>query len=288
MQLVPHRTRTCAVQPAPAPRAILDAMADAVFVADGARRVAYLNRAACRVSGWTSAEAIGRPLSTLLLADDAGGRPGCRPCQIVTRQGDHRPAEASYARLDDGGGTIVVCRDIGPALALSAALSHRAEHDALTGLPNRNRLFSRLDVAVAAAAAHQHPVAVGFLDIDGMKRVNDTLGHAAGDELLVAVARRLSASVRSADTVARLGGDEFVVVLNGVGHAANGEAVMHALHGALTMPYHVAGASVRIGVSAGLAFCPEHGVTPAQLLARADRAMYGAKQTKTGVALASV
>lgn len=283
MQLVPQlRTRG-----APAAHAILDAMADAVFVASGTHRISYLNRAALRVSGWTSAEAVGRPLSQFVLADDVAG-PGCRPCQIVTRAGERRPAEASYACLDGGAGTIVVCRDIGPALTLSAALSHRAEHDPLTGLPNRNRLLHRLRAAVVDAAAHRQPVAVSFLDIDGMKRVNDTLGHAAGDELLVAVARRLSASVRSADTVARLGGDEFVVVLNRIGDPADGEAVVRALHETLTAPYHVAGANVRVGVSAGLAFCPDHGVTAAQLLERADRAMYGAKQAKLGVALASV
>lgn len=285
-EVPPSRLR--GVGTTPAPHAILDAMADAVFVADGARRIAYLNRAARRVSGWSSADAVGRPLSELVLADDAGDRPGCRACQIVTPLGERLPTEASYSRLDDGTGTVVVCRDIGPALALSAALSHRAEHDPLTGLPNRNRLLSRLRAAVLDAATRQQPVVVGFLDIDGMKRVNDTLGHAAGDELLVAVARRLSASVRDDDTVARLGGDEFVVVLNRVAHAAAGEAVMRALHGTLTAPYQVAGACVRIGVSAGLALCPDHGVTAAQLLARADRAMYVAKQARSAVALASV
>jgi diguanylate cyclase (GGDEF)-like protein/PAS domain S-box-containing protein len=263
-------------------------MADAVFVADRVHRISYLNRAALRVSGWTSAEAIGRPLSQFVLADRVDVGAGCRPCQIATRAGERRPAEASYARLDDGAGTIVVCRDIGPALTLSAALSHRAEHDPLTGLANRNRLLHRLRTAVADAAAYRQPVAVSFLDIDGMKSVNDTFGHAAGDELLVAVARRLSASVRSADTVARLGGDEFVVVLKRIGHPANGEAVVRSLHEVLTAPYQVAGTSVRVGVSAGLAFCPDHGVTAAQLLERADQAMYGAKQTRTGVALASV
>ncbi len=98
-----------------------------------------------------------------------------------------------------------------------------------------------------------------------MKSVNDTFGHAAGDELLVAVARRLSASIRSADTVTRLGGDEFVVVLNRIGHPANGEAVVRSLHEVLTAPYQVAGTSVRVGVSAALAFCPDHTVTAAQL-----------------------
>jgi diguanylate cyclase len=268
----------------PAPHAILDAMADAVFVADSERRLTYLNRAAQRVTGWVGAGALGRPLAAVVVADGDGGA-GCRPCLIVTSAGERRPAEASYAWIDDrsDAGLVVVCRDIGPALALSAALTHRAEHDPLTGLPNRCRLLTRLGAAVAQATAHRRPVAVGFLDIDGMKGVNDTLGHAAGDDLLVAVARRLAASVRSGDTVARLGGDEFVVVLNDIGPPADAKAVVRALHGTLSAPYRIGSARVEIGISAGLAICPDHGVTPAVLLARADHAMYGAKETRAGV-----
>ena len=274
---------------APPPHAILDAMADAVFVADGYRRLAYINRAARELSGWSGGEALGRPISQFVVGDHSPDRPGCRPCQIVTRSGEERPVEASIARLADGrgDGLIIVCRDIGPTVALSAQLTYRAEHDALTGLPNRNQLLTRLGAAVIDASGARHPVAVGFLDIDGMKRVNDTLGHAAGDELLVAVARRLASSVRAGDTVARLGGDEFVVVLGRIDGPARAEAVMRALMQTLSAPYQVASQPVTVGVSAGLAFCPDHGVTPAQLLACADRAMYDAKQTGAGVAVAA-
>ena len=136
----------------------------------------------------------------------------------------------------------------------SAQLTYRAEHDALTGLPNRNQLLTRLGAAVIDASGARHPVAVGFLDIDGMKRVNDTLGHAAGDELLVAVARRLASSVRAGDTVARLGGDEFVVVLGRIDGPARAEAVMRALMQTLSAPYQVASQPVTVGVSASNAW----------------------------------
>jgi diguanylate cyclase (GGDEF)-like protein/PAS domain S-box-containing protein len=258
-------------------------MADAVFVADGYRRLAYINRAARELSGWSGGEALGRPISQFVVGDHSPDRPGCRPCQIVTRSGEERPVEASIARLADGrgDGLIIVCRDIGPTVALSAQLTYRAEHDALTGLPNRNQLLTRLGAAVIDASGARHPVAVGFLDIDGMKRVNDTLGHAVGDELLVAVARRLASSVRAGDTVARLGGDEFVVVLGRIDGPARAEAVMRALMQTLSAPYQVASQQVTVGVSAGLAFCPDHGVTRRNCW-RARIGRYDAKQTGAG------
>lgn len=101
---------------APAPLDILDGMADAVFVADGHQRLAYLNRAARDLTGWSGSDALGRPISQFVVGDHSIERPGCRPCQVVTRSGDHRPVEASIARLADGrdDGVIIVCRD-GPA-----------------------------------------------------------------------------------------------------------------------------------------------------------------------------
>lgn len=270
----------------PAPHTILDGMADAVFVADASRRLAYLNRTAQQMTGWTGHEALGRPISQFVDHDDTLELPGCQPCQIVLRSGRRRPAEATITRLHEDSGTtpalILVCRDIGPALALSAVLSHRAEHDALTDLPNRDCLRRRLGTAVLDATATRSTLAVGFLDVDGMKRVNDTLGHAAGDELLVACARRLAAAVRHVDMVARLGGDEFVVLLPRV-DAVSADEVMRALLVTLGAPYEVAGQAVRVSVSAGLAVCPDHGVTPSQLLAAADQAMYRAKHAGGGM-----
>ena len=103
---------------APAPLDILDGMADAVFVADGHQRLAYLNRAARDLTGWSGSDALGRPISQFVVGDHSVERPGCRPCHVVTRSGDERPVEASIARLADGrdDSLIIVCRDIGPAV----------------------------------------------------------------------------------------------------------------------------------------------------------------------------
>lgn len=274
---------------APPAQAILDAMSDAVLVADPSSRLTYMNRAAEILTGWTAAEALGTPLARIIDVDEAAAD-GSRSCRLRDRHGVTRPAEAIATLLRDEAGAligrVVVCRDIGPVVALSQALSHRADHDALTDLPNRRVLLERLDRALVEASTHGRPVAVGFLDVDGMKRVNDSRGHAAGDELLVAIATRLRMRVRGADTVSRLGGDEFVVLLSRVETAGDAERLMRTLMRSLTRPYRLSSGGVRVGVSAGLAWSPDHGRTAGDLLASADRAMYVAKHQRGDVAIA--
>lgn len=154
-------------------------------------------------------------------------------------------------------------------------LTHRSLHDPLTGLPNRTLFVNRLEQSLAAAARTGHPVVVSFIDLDAFKRVNDTLGHAAGDLLLQEVAGRLSAMVRPYDTVARFSGDEFLVLTVG---ASSGLPVALAdrLLGALHEPPLRAGA-VTVTASMGLAVSYE-GVAPERLLREADAAMYHAKR----------
>lgn len=273
---------------APSAHTILQAMSDAVIATDTTGAITYLNPAAERLTGWSVAEVVGAPLGQVIDVD-----PGVRvhrACRVTCRDGATRPAEATTTPLIDAfgraTGDVVVCRDVGPALALSQVLSHHAEHDALTGLPNRRALLARLEVAVADAVRHGYTAAVAFLDIDGMKVVNDTHGHAVGDELLVSLAGRLRASVRGTDTVARLGGDEFVVLLSRVESPGDADALMRSLRRALSAPHRLSTGDVRVGASVGLAWCPDHGGSPADLLVRADLAMYRAKQDRTGVAVA--
>ncbi|NII10168.1 diguanylate cyclase [Oleiagrimonas sp. C23AA] len=155
-------------------------------------------------------------------------------------------------------------------------LRYAAEHDPLTGLPNRALLHERLQVAVTLARREHREVGLLFVDMDHFKRVNDDFGHAAGDALLKAVAARLRESVRASDTVARVGGDEFVVLLSGVGVDAH--AVAEVLHAAMDKPFVIDGHALKITASIGVA--TQHGdhVDAERLLSEADEAMYRIKR----------
>jgi diguanylate cyclase (GGDEF)-like protein/PAS domain S-box-containing protein len=155
-------------------------------------------------------------------------------------------------------------------------LAHRATHDELTGLPNRSLLEDRLRSACSRRRRDVDELSVLFLDLDGFKEINDTLGHGAGDEVLRVIATRLRAAVPVEDTVARLGGDEFVVLLDGVAHAAAVD-VAHTIEAALGGPIEVEGRTVAVVASVGVATAgPDDGA--AELLARADAAMYRRKR----------
>ena len=166
-------------------------------------------------------------------------------------------------------------------------LAEQARRDSLTGLANRAALFDRLDLALEQARADAHAVAVLFLDLDGFKAVNDTLGHSAGDSVLVQVAERVGAVLRTGDLLARNGGDEFVALLTGLDPLDAGRVALRAasdVAASLARPFSVGPAQARLGGSVGVAVYPEHGETSSALLARADAAMYRAKQAGTGQA----
>ena len=160
----------------------------------------------------------------------------------------------------------------------NAKLLHNATHDALTGLPNRLLLADRVEQAIAHAERHGTRCAVLLVDLDQFKAVNDSLGHAAGDELLTEVARRLRATVRPADTLARFGGDEFVLVLNEVAAVEEIEAVIEAVCRCLRRPIELADLEVHVSLSVGVSIYPSHGTDRETLLKHADVAMYQAKR----------
>lgn len=173
---------------------------------------------------------------------------------------------------------VAVSQDITARKDLEERLSHDALHDALTGLPNRAMFFDRVARVLESARRHGAAAAVLYVDLDGFKCVNDSHGHAAGDALLQQVARRLEHCVRAEDTVARLGGDEFGIVLATLTRAQDCEAVAHKIIDALSRPFEITGAVVRISASAGAAVFPTHGEDTATLVAQADAAMYAAKR----------
>jgi len=158
-------------------------------------------------------------------------------------------------------------------------LAYMAQFDALTGLPNRTLYLDRLAHAIEAAEREQRSVAVLFVDIDRFKAVNDTLGHAIGDELLVQIAARLKSTVRSGDTIGRLSGDEFALVLSQLQHADRAAVIGRKITAALSTPFSIQGHTVYVSGSVGISLFPQDGKQPETLLKNADMAMYRAKQS---------
>jgi diguanylate cyclase (GGDEF)-like protein/PAS domain S-box-containing protein len=158
-----------------------------------------------------------------------------------------------------------------------ALLRHHAQHDALTGLPNRVLFEDRLRLAVAAAERHGSPLTVLFLDLDDFKEINDDFGHESGDVVLIEVARRLRRSLRASDTLARIHGDEFVAILPDLGETHAAESMSRQLLAAINDPIDVAGTTVSVRASIGLSVFPADGTSPRALVRAADIAMYRAK-----------
>jgi diguanylate cyclase (GGDEF)-like protein len=167
--------------------------------------------------------------------------------------------------------------------SMSREKDHQARHDSLTGLPNRTLLLDRLDEAVDGARRDGETTALLMLDLDHFKDVNDTLGHQVGDRLLEVVGDRVRDAVRPQDTVARLGGDEFAVVLPRVHDVDAATEVAERVRAALAEPFHLEGVMLEVEASIGMALFPAHGTSPAELMQRADIAMYQAKDERTGV-----
>jgi len=161
----------------------------------------------------------------------------------------------------------------------SRALESFALHDALTGLPNRRLLFDRLASAIAHARRNKSTMAVMYLDLDGFKQINDTLGHDAGDALLKMVANRLVDAVRQEDTVARMGGDEFVIGLSELNPAEGVVKLVSKVIQAVSQPYSIQGRSVSMTASVGVGIYPMHGEEVETLMKSADLALYEAKRT---------
>ena len=171
------------------------------------------------------------------------------------------------------------------AESLAERFTRDALHDSLTGLANRALFLDRLQHALAATGRHRSPLATVLLDLDGFKEINDSYGHSVGDELLIAVANRLTETVRSVDTVARLGGDEFALVIEDVDEKAK-DHVIERVKRALETPFLIQGQPCQVGGSVGIALSRGNIDTPNDMLRRADMAMYAAKREgKTGHAV---
>ena len=282
--------------------ATLDSIGEAVLRTDIRGNVAYLNRVAEKMIGWTREEALGRPIADVLrLVDcDSGASidngvatviQGDRTatamisfisCTLVRRDGVQLGIENRVTVVDDQAGNligaVVVVRDVGAARAVSLETSRASQHDVLTSLPNRALFNDRLKQAISLAERQSKQLAVLFVDLDQFKRINDSLGHTMGDKLLRSVAGRLMACIRRTDTVCRMGGDEFVILLSQVEHSEDAAITARKILRAVAAPHIIDNKSLDMNVSIGGSTYPDSAQDAESLLSQADAAMYEAKQ----------
>ncbi len=184
-----------------------------------------------------------------------------------------------YSAVPDAIELLAVGRDISGQQATEERLRHMANHDTLTGLPNRSLLSDRIRMAIANSRRTGKGFSVVALDLDGFKKVNDALGHPVGDALLQIAGERLNATLRDVDTLARVGGDEFVAVLPGAVEESEIQMIARRMIAATQLPIELHGHLLYVSTSIGAAIYPEHGDSEVKLLAHADTAMYRAKET---------
>jgi diguanylate cyclase (GGDEF)-like protein/PAS domain S-box-containing protein len=203
-------------------------------------------------------------------------------CAVYRKDGSKMWFSANVRAVSENGvlvGYEGTNEDITARRVAEERIQFLAYYDALTGLPNRTLLQDRVTKALAAARRHNHQVALLFLDLDGFKIINDSLGHAVGDLFLQEFAERLKTWAREQDTVARVGGDEFLIVLTGIRDVADAAVTAERLINSMTAEFLVQGHSLRISCSIGVSIFPEHGTDCETLIKNADAAMYGAKDS---------
>ncbi|MDZ7768552.1 MAG: EAL domain-containing protein [Woeseiaceae bacterium] len=277
----------------------LNCIGDAVVCTDLMTNITFLNRAAETMTGWSVKEACGRPLADILNTGAATGGDSSATtaelailehaaelvptrCVLVRRNGRKIQIENSVAPLHDqkgnASGAVVVFRDTTTAQAMAQQIAHAADHDWLTDLPNARLLSRRIAKAIKSARRKKSRLAVLFLDLDGFKYINDSLGHSTGDRLLQSVAKRLVGCVRGCDTVSRQGGDEFVVLLTDVQRAEDPAHLAGRLLRSVASVHTVDQQELHVTTSIGVSIFPDDGCNAEALLMNADTAMYQAKE----------
>jgi diguanylate cyclase (GGDEF)-like protein/PAS domain S-box-containing protein len=282
-------------------RSLVQGSSDVIMIAAPNGILRYVSPAAAGVYGRDADELVGSELAALIHPEDLGcvvhevrrflaashiEEPTTRiECRFRSGDGGWLNVESTVNRHD--GGLIFNSRDVTERVRLQAQLQHNAEHDPLTDLPNRALFTRRVQQALSGRRSSDRGTAVLFIDLDGFKAVNDTIGHQAGDELLVQAARRLQDSVRRDDTAARLGGDEFAALIVGDGthdRTAREQQILELadrLRIRLSQPYVIDSNDVRVAASIGVGFA-EPGLGAGELLRNADLAMYRAKAAGKG------
>ncbi|MBI3524343.1 MAG: EAL domain-containing protein [Betaproteobacteria bacterium] len=276
----------------------LNSIGDAVLVTDLQGNVTYLNLVAEAMTGWSREEAFGRPLPEVFriiqgTTRQTDANPSRRAieenrtvglaadCVLIRRDGFESAIEDSAAPIHDRegrvAGAVIVFHDVSKSRDMALKMSHLAQHDFLTDLPNRVLLKERLSQSIGLADRHRKQVALLFLDLDHFKNINDSLGHAIGDQLLQSVAERLAACVRATDTVCRQGGDEFVILLAEIDQPQDAAQVAEKLRAAIDVPQQIGGHELHVTLSIGISVYPNDGGDADAVMQNADTAMYHAK-----------
>jgi len=279
--------------------ATLDCIGDAVISTDVSGNIIFLNAVAEKMTGWSLREVAGRPIvdafrivnaltrkivPNLMVKTAEQNRIRHLPFNtiLIRRDGTEIYIEDSVAPIHDQDGrvvgSVIVFRDMTEARSMAEQIAHSAEHDFLTGLPNRLLLNDRLGQAIAMAERNKDKVAVLFLDMDGFKHINDSLGHPAGDKLLQFISNRLRDCVRAPDTVSRQGGDEFIVLLQGVNEPEDAAITARRLLSSVAEGYSMGQHNLHITTSIGVSLYPDDGPDAETLIKNADTAMYQAKE----------
>jgi diguanylate cyclase (GGDEF)-like protein/PAS domain S-box-containing protein len=276
----------------------LNSIGDAVISADAEGKITFLNLMAERLTGWPESEASNRemdevfrivdattrqtipnPMEDAVVLNRVGHLPG--NCILIRRDGHEIFIEDSAAPIHDRGGgitgSVIVFRDVSTARALAEETVHASQHDFLTGLPNRLLLNDRLSQAIALAKRRATDVAVLFMDLDGFKHINDSLGHLIGDKLLQSIAKRLTEHIRRPDTVSRQGGDEFVMLLQDVKTHDDVIIAAKRVLEAVSQVHSIGEHELHITASIGVSLYPEDGLNAETLMKNADTALYRAK-----------
>jgi diguanylate cyclase (GGDEF)-like protein/PAS domain S-box-containing protein len=281
---------------------LLEAVGQSVVATDLEGKVLYWNRAAEEIYGWSSEEALGRSLRDLTVCEESlekveevrsvlrAGRAWSGETLLRRKDGSHVPVLGTASPLFDDRGSLVgmigVSTDISERKTLEAELERRASHDPLTGLPNRPAFVDRLEQALQRTRRRKNSrnkVGVLFMDLDGFKTINDSLGHEAGDRFLVTVAERLKNRLRPEDVLARFGGDEFAVLLEDVANVTEAiwvaQRIAEGLQEPLAVNSHQVSVSTSVGIALGSANTNDD---PEGMLRKADAAMYQAKEQGPG------
>ena len=283
-------------------QAVLDGVVDGVITIGNCGLIEALNSSARALFGYRERDVVGQRLTFLMapelrdefgesLSPRWGGPIGVSRPTAATATVGYRRDGSTFAlevqrgemKLGERSVTLVFVRDISERAAYTESLEHRALHDALTGLANRTLFEGHVDQALALAHRAGETRAVLIMDLDGFKRVNDTLGHDRGDRLLQQVAARLVSVLREPDMIARLGGDEFAILPADAADLAAAAAVALKIQQTCQPAFAVDGQSVRVSASIGIALFPEHGSSTGELLRRADAAMWECRRNRVSV-----
>ena len=278
----------------------LNSIGDAVLTTDTVGNVTYLNAEAEALTGWTRSEAFARPLLEVFdVTDGLTGQPAEDPSGLAIEHNRKVRMKGNYVLVGRGGaetsiehsaapihdrhgeilGAVIIFRDVIVSRERRLQMLHLAEHDALTELPNRMLLSDRLARSIALSRRYGRRLAVLFIDCDKFKHINDTLGHAIGDQVLKSIARRLTTCVRESDTVSRHGGDEFLILLSEVDHADDAGVIAEKIVESVSQPHFIDGHELQLTVSVGISLYPEDGEDAQSLIQHADVAMYHAKNS---------